>query len=94
MDWKLFFTVFFSIFLAEIGDKTQLAALAYSAQSNKTMVVGAGVVLGLCAAGVIGVLAGKWLGTMVSPKLISTLSGLLFIGIGIWMLIASRTIVD
>jgi putative Ca2+/H+ antiporter (TMEM165/GDT1 family) len=58
MDWKLLFTVFFTIFIAEIGDKTQLATLLYASGvevSKVTVFFGASVALILTSA--LGVVA-------------------------------------
>ena len=88
MDWKVFLTTFITIFLAEMGDKTQFAALAASAGSKSTFTVLLAVVLALSCAGVFGVIAGKYLGDLINPKHIQTISGSLFIGVGIWILVA------
>lgn len=87
MDWQIFFTTFTMIFLAEMGDKTQFAALAASAGTKSTMSVMLAVVLALSLAGVIGVVAGKYLGEFINPQYIKWISGSLFIGIGAWILL-------
>ncbi len=86
MDWQVFFTTFTMIFVAEMGDKTQFAALAASAGSKSTTSVLLAVVLALSFAGVLGVVAGKYLGEFISPQHIKWVSGTLFISIGIWIL--------
>lgn len=86
MDWTLFFTTFISIFIAEMGDKTQFAALAAGAKSNSTWTVLLAVISALSLAGAIGVLFGKILGSYVNPAYIKYLSGSLFILIGLWVL--------
>lgn len=86
MDWKIFFSTFVTIFIAEMGDKTQFAALAAGSKSNSTLPVLLGVILGLSLAGTIGVLFGKTLGSFVNPIYIKYVSGVLFIAIGIWIL--------
>ncbi len=86
MDMKIFWTTFVTIFVAEMGDKTQFAALAASASSKSTWSVLLAVVLALSFAGVIGVLAGKFLGQLVDPQILRYFSGALFIGVGIWIL--------
>lgn len=86
MDWKIFFSTLVTIFLAEMGDKTQFAALAAGAKSESTLSVLLGVVLGLSLAGALGVFFGKALGTFINPLYIKYVSGLLFIGVGIWVL--------
>ncbi|MCA1593500.1 MAG: TMEM165/GDT1 family protein [Acidobacteria bacterium] len=89
MLWKTFFTVLTTIFLAEIGDKTQLATMLFASESkaNKWVVfAGAGVALVLAAG--IGVLVGAQLEKFISPRTLKWLAGVGFIGVGIWTLIA------
>jgi putative Ca2+/H+ antiporter (TMEM165/GDT1 family) len=86
MDWKIFFSTFITIFIAEMGDKTQFAALAAGAKAENTFSVLFGVVLGLGLAGAFGVIFGKFLGTLLNPLYIKYVSGILFILIGIWIL--------
>ena len=88
MNPKLFLTVFATIFLAEIGDKTQLATLLYAtdAQNPKlTVFVAASSALVLTSA--IGVLAGSLVSQYVSPKALSWAAGLGFIAIGVWTIL-------
>lgn len=87
MDWKVFGTTFISILIAEMGDKTQIAALSASAGSNSTRSVWLAVVLALGIAGTIGVFAGKLLGQYIQPNQLKWISGGLFISIGIWTLL-------
>jgi Predicted membrane protein len=86
VDWKIFASTFITIFLAEMGDKTQFAALAASSQSKSTMTVLLAVVLALGLAGILGVLFGKFLGNLLSPQMMRYVSGTLFVLIGIWVL--------
>ena len=88
MDGKLFATTFVTIFLAEMGDKTQVAALAASANTRSTGVVLAAVVLALALAGTFGVLFGRILGETVNPVFLRWISGSLFIVVGIWTLLS------
>ncbi len=87
MDWKIFSTTFAMIFFAELGDKTQFAAMSASASSEKTLSVLLAVVLGLSLAGGLGVVAGRLLGGFFSPDFLRWFSGLLFIGMGLWVLL-------
>jgi len=87
MDWKLFTTTFVTILFAEMGDKTQFAALGLSAANSSTLSVWLGVVLGLAVAGTIGILAGKLLGNTLPPVALKWISGSLFIFMGAWTLI-------
>jgi len=87
MELRPFFTVFFTIFVAELGDKTQLATLLFSTDDSrsKAMVFAASASALVLASG-LGVLAGGVLASFVSPRALSWLAGLGFIAIGLWTL--------
>ena len=89
MHWKTFATVFVTVFVAEMGDKTQLATLLFSAdrQTSKWTVF-AGSALALTAAAAIGVLVGSQLERFISPKVLKTVAGVGFLAIGAWTLIS------
>ncbi len=85
MDLKLFMTVFSTVFVAELGDKTQLATLLYAADARNpklTVLLAAAAALVLTSA--IAVLAGSLVSRHVSPKILSWIAGAGFIAIGIW----------
>jgi putative Ca2+/H+ antiporter (TMEM165/GDT1 family) len=85
MDPKLLATVFGTIFLAELGDKTQFATLLYAADAhNPKLTVFAGAAAALMLASALGVLAGAFISQQVNPKLLSWLAGAGFILIGAW----------
>jgi putative Ca2+/H+ antiporter (TMEM165/GDT1 family) len=85
MDPKLFVTVFASVFLAELGDKTQLATLLFAAEGdNPKLTVFAAAALALVLTSAIGVLAGAALSRLVGPRTLSIAAGLGFVGIGLW----------
>jgi putative Ca2+/H+ antiporter (TMEM165/GDT1 family) len=86
MDLKLFLTTFVTIFLAEIGDKTQFAAIAAGSQSKNIFPTWLAVVLGLSCAGTLGVLFGGLLGQFLNPIVMKYISGSLFIIVGLWIL--------
>lgn len=87
MDKKLFLTVFTTVFLAEIGDKTQLATLLYAAdQKHGKWTVFCASALALCLAAAIGVTVGELVGRQISPKTLQWVAGIGFIGIGCWTL--------
>jgi Ca2+/H+ antiporter, TMEM165/GDT1 family len=88
VDWKLFALTFGSVFVAELGDKTQLAALAFTADSRKPWTVFAAASLALIVATAIGVAAGTILQRWINPVWIRRGSAVLFILIGAWLLIA------
>jgi len=68
MDWKLLASTFVAIFVAELGDKTQLAALSLSAGSSSKWAVFFGSALALVATSAIAVLAGEAISRFVSPS--------------------------
>ncbi len=87
MDFKVFSATFITIFLAELGDKTQFAAMAVSATTTSTTSVLLGVVFALALAGTLGVLAGSLLGNVLNPQMMKYISGALLILMGAWILI-------
>lgn len=86
-DWKLFVATFSTIFVAELGDKTQIAAIALSSQSRSGLEVLLGVVLALTLAGGLGVVMGSLLSNWISPVVLQKVSGVLFLGFGLWILL-------
>ena len=90
MDPKLFAVVFGTVFVAELGDKTQLATLLYASDAeNPKLTVFAASALALVLTSAIGVLAGSALSHYVSPRVITWIAGLGFIAIGLWILARS-----
>lgn len=87
MNWSVFSATFVTIFLAELGDKTQFAAIAVSAQSRSTLAVLLGTVLALCCAGTLGVALGAVVGKWIDPSKMKYVSGSVFILMGIWILL-------
>ena len=77
--WKVFGSTFVTIFLAELGDKTQVATLLMSAQSQNPWVVFAGAAAALVATSLVGVLVGRWLCTRLSPKTLERTTGILLL---------------
>jgi len=85
MDIKVFLTVFTVVFLAELGDKTQLATLLFAADKGVSkLTVFAGASLALVVAAGIGVLAGGFISQYVSEKTLHYVAGIGFIAIGVW----------
>jgi putative Ca2+/H+ antiporter (TMEM165/GDT1 family) len=79
-------TTFITVFLAEIGDKTQLTTLMIAAQSHRPGIVFTGAAIALVSTSLLGVLAGKWLAKTFSPDLLNTLAGLSFLMLSISLL--------
>ena len=80
-----FLASFTTVFLAELGDKTQLAALLLSAQSGRPVVVFIGASLALICSSLVGVLLGRWLARMVPAEQLERLAGILMVGLGLWL---------
>ncbi len=90
MDWKVIATAFVSIFLAEIGDKTQLAAFALSGSGSSKWAVFIGASLALVAATAVAVLAGSFVERHVPAHWVKRAAGGLFIVIGVLLLVTQR----
>jgi putative Ca2+/H+ antiporter (TMEM165/GDT1 family) len=87
MDWKLIASTFGVIFLAELGDKTQIAALTLSASSRKPMAVLIGASLALTAVSAVGVFVGAGLAEVVPMALVRKIGAVGFVLIGVAMLL-------
>ncbi len=81
----IFLTTFTTIFIAELGDKTQIATLMLSAESGKPLVVFIGSSLALISSSIVGVLIGKWLSEKISPSKFNFSAGVLMIIISIFL---------
>ena len=87
MEWKVFATVFVSIFIAELADKTQLVTLLFAAdKAVSKWVVFLGSASALVLASAIGVIAGSLLSQVISVKSMSLVAGTGFMLIGAWTL--------
>ncbi len=90
MDLKILFTVFASVFIAELGDKTQLATMLFAADKNVSkFAVFCGASSALILTSAISVAGGIFLSSYVSEKHLSIVAGFGFIAIGIWTLLKS-----
>ncbi len=88
MDWKVLLTVFGTVFIAELGDKTQLATFLFAAdKSVSKWLVFVGASAALIAASGLGVVAGAGISHYVGERALRTLAGIGFIAIGIWTLV-------
>jgi putative Ca2+/H+ antiporter (TMEM165/GDT1 family) len=81
----MFLTTFTTVFLAELGDKTQLAALLLSAESGSPVIVFIGASLALISSSLVGVVLGRWLSRVLPPQQLERLAGILMIGLGLWL---------
>ncbi len=88
MEYKVLFTVFIAVFVAELGDKTQLATMLFAADKDVgKFTVFFGSSLALIVASGIGVLAGGVISQYISEKQLHYIAGTGFVGIGIWTLL-------
>jgi len=87
MDLRVLLTTFGIIFLAEMGDKTQLAAMTMAADTKKPWAVFIGASLALTAVSLIGVLVGGVIGQYVPLEWVKRIAASLFIVIGVLMLL-------
>ena len=86
MDWKLLATTFAAVFIAELGDKTQLATLSFAASGSSRLPVFLGSALALVCTSAIAVFAGEAITRVISPRTLQRIAGVLFLAIGAWML--------
>ncbi|WP_216903493.1 TMEM165/GDT1 family protein [Synechococcus sp. CCY 9618] len=82
---SVFLTTATTVFLAELGDKTQLAALLLSAQSGQPVTVFLGASLALICSSLVGVLLGRWLSTVMPAHQLERAAGLLMVALGLWL---------
>ncbi len=83
--WGIFATTFVTIFLAEIGDKTQLSTLLMSAESHSPWMVFIGSAIALLSTSLLGVLVGTWMATKLSPRTINKAAGLMLLFISLML---------
>ncbi|HMH51990.1 MAG TPA: TMEM165/GDT1 family protein [Candidatus Acidoferrum sp.] len=87
--WATLLSVFTTVFLAEIGDKTQVATLLFASDRQVSRwVVFAGAALALTTAAGIAVLVGAQVDRFVSRSMLKIVAGIGFIAIGIWTLLS------
>lgn len=87
MDWRVLLTTFGVIFLAEMGDKTQLAAMTMAAEKKRPWEVFIGASVALAAVSAIGIIVGATLGHYLPIDWIKRVAGAAFVMIGVLILI-------
>jgi putative Ca2+/H+ antiporter (TMEM165/GDT1 family) len=88
MDTKVFATVFFTVFVAELGDKTQVATLLYASKpDNPKLLVFLASALALVVASALAVVAGTFIAQYIHPKALSWVAGLGFMAVGLWTIV-------
>ena len=87
--WRTFFTVFTTVFVAEIGDKTQLATMLFAGEAKVSRwVIFAASASALTLAAALGVIVGAQLERLISPRTLKIVAGSGFVVIGIWTLLS------
>ena len=83
--FSILITSFSTIFLAELGDKTQLATLIISAQSGRPLIVFIGASLALISTSLLGVLIGRWIANNLPRQKFTVVSGIVMLSLGIYL---------
>lgn len=89
MDIKVLLTTFGMIFLAELGDKTQLATFTFAAESESRLAVFIGSAGALVLTSLLAVVLGSWIARLVPTNYIKVAAGVLFLFLGVWMIFSS-----
>tara|TARA_B100001250_G_scaffold287895_1_gene249672 strand:- start:1315 stop:1674 length:360 start_codon:yes stop_codon:yes gene_type:complete len=83
--FSILITSFSTIFLAELGDKTQLATLILSAQSGRPLIIFIGAALALISTSLLGVLIGRWIANNLPRERFTVASGIIMLSLGIYL---------
>ena len=83
--FSVLITSFSTIFLAELGDKTQLATLILSAQSGRPIIIFIGAALALISTSLLGVLIGQWIANNLPRDRFTVISGTIMISLGVYL---------
>ena len=83
--FRILITSFSTIFLAELGDKTQLATLMLSAQSGRPLIIFIGAALALISTSLLGVLIGRWIANNLPRQRFTFLSGVIMLCLGTYL---------
>ena len=84
--FSIFLTTFTTIFIAELGDKTQIATLMLSAESGYPVIVFFGSSLALISSSLVGVLIGKWLSAKITPNQFALSTSILMLLISVFLI--------
>ncbi len=83
--FSILITSFSTIFLAELGDKTQLATLMLSAQSGNPFIIFTGAALALITTSLLAVLIGQWIANNLPRQRFTQVSGIIMLSLGIYL---------
>ena len=86
----LLLTTFITVFIAEMGDKTQLTTITLSSSTNKPLAVFIGSSTALILATLLGAMAGTSIASLIPAFILKLLSGIVFLIIGINLLVQSK----
>jgi putative Ca2+/H+ antiporter (TMEM165/GDT1 family) len=84
--WRVFGSTFTTVFLAEMGDKTQIATLLMTAQSDRPLQVFLGAATALATTSLVGVWLGCQLAARLSPKTLDRSAALMLLLVSVWLL--------
>ena len=87
MDWHLLGLSFITVFLSELGDKSQLAAIALSGQSSSPRAVFFGTALALVLTSLLGVIAGEWMAELLPVRTVKLIAAIGFAILGMRLLL-------
>ena len=82
---SILITSFSTIFLAELGDKTQLATLMLSAQSGRPVIIFIGAAMALISTSLLGVLIGQWIANNLPREKFTVVSGIIMLSLGFYL---------
>jgi len=85
MDWRIFITTFVVLFIAELGDKTQLAVITLTCKHQKPLTILLGATMSLTSVTLLGVLGGQGLLRLLPVEMLHKLVAGSFIAIGLLM---------
>tara|TARA_Y100001968_G_scaffold301631_1_gene314063 strand:+ start:642 stop:995 length:354 start_codon:yes stop_codon:yes gene_type:complete len=85
--FSILITAFSTIFLAELGDKTQIATLILSAQSGRPLIIFIGAALALISTSLLGVIIGRWIANNLPRQRFTLVSGIIMLSLGIYLVI-------
>ncbi|MFP4477614.1 MAG: TMEM165/GDT1 family protein [Desulfatibacillaceae bacterium] len=83
MDWRLFFATFGTLFVAELGDKTQLACMMLTAKSGRPWIVFLGASLALVLVSLLGVVLADFICRYINPLAIKKVAAVGFVIVGV-----------
>lgn len=84
--WQVFTSTFITIFLAEMGDKTQIATLLMTAESHAPWVIFLGAATALIATSLVGVLLGRWLASRLTPQTLDRAAAIMLLFVAVMLI--------